>query len=352
MTEVLRDGAIWDAPWLHKLPEITRRTVLLASLETLCPLITYLSGRDGFHTTQVSLSAPLNILTSCSSLRWSLLTVTHEMSHRVVDGVLSYILPDPSQDHEVARAAALVNETEPPSNVLECLQLRILNVMAKLNAAAPLIEPREQFTPTHVLDLIGTRREEIEEVMVHVFDFIYFYGADPEIYVPAIWRSWDAIPSLHRRLPGYVLRTLCAVYSKYWSSPSATQDAIAAVVAGMEVVAKGDKDNAYIQEALDYLTRESEALQRQMRRRRLLVGFVRTFLQSPLILQSVRGQANKPEKTTDLIFDGAPVENPLRFVETHTSSTGSSALRSFFLLTRLAFDTTDPDPLRLEGIHK
>ena len=172
--------------------------------------------------------------------------------------------------------------------------------------------------------------------MVHVFDFIYFYGADPELYVPAIWRSWDAIPSLHRRLSGYVLRTLCAVYSKYWNSQSATQDTIKAVIAGMEVVAKSDKDNAYIQEALEYLTREAEALQKQMRRRRTLVGFVRTFLQSPLILQSVRGQDNKPESSADLIFDGSPVENPLRFVETHTSSTNPSHLKSLFLLTRLA----------------
>lgn len=352
MTEVLQDGAIWNAPWLHKLPEITRRPTLLKALEPLCPLITYLSGRDGFHTTPVSLSAPLSVISSCNSLRWSLMTVTHEMSHRVVDEVLSFILPDPSQDQEVARAAALINEVETPSNLLECLQLKIVDVMAKLNAAAPLIEPRDTVTPAHILDLIGTRREEIEEVMVHVFDFIYFYGADPELYVPAIWRSWDAIPALHRRLPGYVLRTLCAVYSKYWSSPTPTQDTIAAVRAGMEVVAKNDKDNAYIQEALEYLTRERESLQKQMRRRRILVGVVRTFLQSPLILQSVRGQANNPAKDAGLIFDGSPVENPLRFVETHTSSTTSSCLKSFFLLARLAFDTTDPEPLRLEGLHK
>jgi hypothetical protein len=120
----------------------------------------------------------------------------------------------------------------------------------------------------------------------------------------------------------------------------------------MEVVAKSEKDSAYIQDALEYLTRETEALQKQLRRRRTLIGFVRTFLQSPLILQSVRGQANKPEKSTDLTFDGSPVENPLRFVETHTLSASSSPLKSAFLLTRLAFDTTDPEPLRLEGIHK
>ena len=60
--EVLEDGALWTGPWLQRLPEIVARKPLLQDLEPLAPLITYLSGRDGFHTTQTSLSAPLNIL--------------------------------------------------------------------------------------------------------------------------------------------------------------------------------------------------------------------------------------------------------------------------------------------------
>jgi hypothetical protein len=352
INEVLSDGPIWNGPWLHKLPDFTRRPVLPQPLEPLCPLITYLSGRDGFHTTQVSLSAPLNVLTSCSSLRWSLLTITHEMSHRIVDEALSFVLPDPTKPQEVERAAALVNETVRPANVLECLQLKLLDAIARLNAASPIIEPEDTVSPAHVLDLIGTRREEVEEVMVHVFDFIYFYGSVADSYVPAIWRSWDAIPSLNRRLSAYVLRTLCAVHSKYWASPKPTQDTITAVTAGMEVVAKTDKDNVYIQEALAYLKNNKELLQEQMRRRRLLIAFVRTFLQSPQILQGVRGQAIKQEKSTDLTLDGLPIENPLRFIEAQTASTGFSRLRSFLLLTRLAFDTAEAEPIQLEGVHK
>lgn len=347
--DVLRDGPIWNAPWLHHLPELGKKPILSTSLDPLCPLITYLSGRDGFHTTQVSLSAPLNVLTSCSSLRWSLLTITHEMSHRIIDGVLSYCLPHPTSEIDVRRAAALLNEDEKPANLLECLQFKILELMARLNASTPLVMPQERATPHHILDLIGTRREEVEEIMVHVFDFIYFYGEEPESYVPGIWRSWDAIPSLHRRLPAYVLRTLCAVHSKFWLHAKSTQESIAAVTAGMEFVAKNDRDNAYIMDALDYLRHNKETLQKEMRRRRVLTGIVRTFLQSPIIRQSVRGQA---EKKPSLEFDGSPVENPLRFVEAHTSSTNFSALKSFIILCRLAFDTQDPEPLRLEGIHK
>ena len=349
LSSVLDDGSIWNSPWLHKLPDFISRRPLLPSVEPLAPLVTYLSGRDGYHTTRSSLSAPLNVLSSCSSHRWSLLTITHEMSHRVVDAALSYVLPDPRSPKELTAAAALLNN-EPPRNLLECLEFKLLHTMAEMNAASPLIELPDSVSDRNVVDLMGTRREEVEEIMVHVFDFIYFYGGEPGLYVPAIWRSWDAIPSLHRRLPNYVLRTLCAVLSKFWLSARATQETIAAVTAGMEQVAKKDTHNAYIQDSLEYLRAEKQTLRDQLWLAKPLVGIVRTFFQSPVILQQVRGQSWKAETFRGLQFEGTRIENPLRFIEHHTS-TKSNSLKSFWILTRLAFDTVDPEPLRLEGIH-
>jgi hypothetical protein len=345
---VLEDGPIWNGPWLHKLPDILNRKPLLPTIAPLAPLITYLSGRDGYHTTQSSLSAPLNVLSSCSSLRWSLLTITHEMSHRVIDGALGYILPNPLSQEELSTAAALLNNA-PPRNLLECLEFKILNTMAELNAVLRLVEVSDTVTERNIVDLTGTRREEIEELMVHVFDFIYFYGSDPALYVPAIWRSWDAIPSLHRRLPNYVLRTLCAVLSKFWNSNRPTQNTVAAVMAGMEQVARRDKDNAYIRHSLEYLKDEKEALQKQLWSMRSLVGIVRTFFQSPAVLQKVRGQSAKADAFRGFLFDGSRIENPLRFLEDHTS-TKTSDLKSFWMLTRLAFDTVDPGPFRVGDV--
>jgi hypothetical protein len=348
LEQTLQDGRSMSEPWLQNLSSVIDRRPLLANLRPLAPLVTYLSGRDGFHTTQTSLSAPLNVLTSCSSLRWSLLTITHEMSHRVIDGVLSYVLPAGAA--EVAIAVDLLNEKQPPANLLECLLFKIINAMADINTSRPVTVFPEEVTEQSLMDLINTRREEVEEVMVHVFDFIYFYGGLPEVYVPAIWRSWDAIPNLRRRLPYYVLRTLCAVYAKFWNSPKATQDAIAAVEAGMGAVAKSDKGNVCIHDGLEYLKREKEALQIQMDERLPLIGIVRTFLQSPEILQMVRGQADKSEAFRGLVFDGSPIENPLRFIEANTTSE-ANVLKAFWLLTRLAFDASEPEPTRLENVH-
>jgi hypothetical protein len=280
------------------------------------------------------------------------------MSHRVIDEVLSFILPDPDDPEELRHAVAILNESEAPPNVLSCLRFKILSEMAKLNAVSPLVEPQDVVDERHIIELLSTRREQVEEIMVHVFDFIYFYGADPARYVPAIWRSWDAIPSLHRRFPSYILRTLCAVFARFWTSPSVTQDAVDAVLAGLESIARLDSDSAFIKDAIEYLKRNQETLQIQMWRRRVFVGVVRTFLQSTEILQAVRGQSSKEvpghpgrnHKRKSGVFDGTPIENPIRFLEVNTTSDWSVP-KSFWMLARLAFDTEDPAPLRIKGIH-
>ena len=82
-----------------------------------------------------------------------------------------------------------------------------------------------------------------------------------------------------------------------------------------------------------------------------LVGIVRSFLQSPAILQNVRGQSAKVDPFRGVIFDGSPIENPLRFIEAHTLHDPSVA-KSLWMLARLAFDTPDTEPVRLEGIHR
>jgi hypothetical protein len=84
------------------------------------------------------------------------------------------------------------------------------------------------------------------------------------------------------------------------------------------------------------------------------VGIVRTFLQSPRLVQEVYGQSVKLprlDEKTPLSFDETKIENPLRFVETYTSGQAST-IKSFWLLSRLAFDITQGQPLRIKGLHR
>jgi hypothetical protein len=101
----------WTENWIDKV-------ALASSQAPLFPQITYFSGRDGFKTTETTLSAPLSAITSCSSSRWSLLTITHEASHTIISGVLSVILPSFKNATELQTATEIVNGAA-PANLLE-----------------------------------------------------------------------------------------------------------------------------------------------------------------------------------------------------------------------------------------
>ena len=66
--------------------------------------------------------------------------------------------------------------------------------------------------------------------------------------------------------------------------------------------------------------------------------------------KEVRGQSAKKDKRKGGFFGGTPIENPIRFVEVNTTRDWSVA-KSFWMLMRIAFDTEDPAPLRIKGIH-
>ena len=48
---------------------------------------------------------------------------------------------------------------------------------------------------------------EVEETLVHIFDFQYFYGKDVGAYVSEIWASWGTVPTVATCIHEYVVRT-------------------------------------------------------------------------------------------------------------------------------------------------
>ena len=69
--------------------------------EPIYPLITYFSARDGWRGTATTISAPLAAVSSCNSVRWSLITLTHEFSHIIIGAILSDLYPDYRDDESV-----------------------------------------------------------------------------------------------------------------------------------------------------------------------------------------------------------------------------------------------------------
>ena len=47
--------------------------------------------------------------------------------------------------------------------------------------------------------LLQRWRQDVDETMVHAFDFLYFYGKDVSRYIAGIWSSWGTIPNIGTR---------------------------------------------------------------------------------------------------------------------------------------------------------
>jgi len=180
--------------------------------EPLFPLITYFSGRDGFKSTLNTLSAPLIVISSCNSLRWTLMTLTHEISHSIIRGVLGIIYPDARQPEDIETALALLERRGEYSSLLDSLQSAVLRSVIAMQQKEEERGGKRTITfDKHNLPILLDRwYHEVEEILTHVFDLLYFYGRNIERYIAGIWMSWSVIPSIGNRVPEYVLRTLCA----------------------------------------------------------------------------------------------------------------------------------------------
>jgi hypothetical protein len=178
--------------------------------EVMAPLVPYFSGRDGFKTTLHTISAPLVAIEACNSKQWTLETLTHELSHIVIRGALGEIYPTTMEEIE---SAYVILRTQ-PTNLLESIQRYLLMTICFME------QERENLskvfdTPDHLQKMLVDWHAEVEEILTHVFDFQYFYGANPRHYVEGIWTSWSVIPNIGMRVPEYVVRTLSAVLSNH-----------------------------------------------------------------------------------------------------------------------------------------
>jgi len=52
---------------------------------------------------------------------------------------------------------------------------------------------------------------QIEEVLVHIFDFYHFYGSRGQEYIEYVWQSWAVQPSINDKLDEYIERTVTAL---------------------------------------------------------------------------------------------------------------------------------------------
>lgn len=317
----------------------------------VAPVVTYFSGRDGFSSHLKTVSAPLSTISECNSYRSNLLTVTHEISHIFVEGVLAHIYPDADDTESLKKGIALTRPDAQANTWLDALRQLVYEALIAMEQAEKREDLYSRGISEELLLKVALRwRKEAQEILVHTFDYLYFYGADRDFYIKSIWDSWCSIPSIGDRVPKYVMRTLCAISPHLLAmrAPDRAEEARATVIGALEELRReGGLVHNYVDQAIEFLTnnwsdgRGGGAIT-EYNGRLDLVRIVKGFLYSDTLAAAVGGDSHihgaagylKKKKTIDL----SPIGNPLRFLKESLSKSPDQA-ESLWALTNIAFNT-------------
>lgn len=317
--------------------------------QPLVPLIAYFSARDGFRSTLTTISAPLASVASCNSPRWSLLTITHEISHIVVRGMLASLYPDFEDPKQIDRCLTLLDKKK-GANLLEEITRLLFVTITMIDLVHSDRKEAVDYEAESFIKLLEHWQREVEEVLVHVFDFVYFYGKDVTKYINGIWASWGTIPNIGTRIPDYVVRTITTVVGNHLRRPGGEDVARELVVRSLTELQRGTMGGAYIQIALDYISNHwSDEIRPRVLARKGLVKIAQTFFFSESVATNVRsepeisGGATEKEGYTLRVgqLDLKPIKNPLRFLELYSVSNQPSLTESIWIYYVLTFCATD-----------
>jgi hypothetical protein len=323
--------------------------VPLPPRDELIPLLAFFSARDGYRSTEISVSAPLAAVSACNSQRWSLLTLTHEFCHVVVRAIQAELYPNFDDPAELNKCLDLIEAKSPANNTLDEIRRILLFSIVKMDDAAADRGAGEsvKLDEDSLMILLQHWRQDVDEIFVHVFDFMHFYGQDVEKYIGAIWASWGTIPNISTRVLDYLVRTICAVLTKHirrgFEGEAIAKDQVHRALEELQARNGGDR---YVEQAVDCLATQWDAVIRpRVRARRQLVKIVNAYLFSEGIATQVRGEpeisggASKKEgyELVKNDLELRRVGNPLRFLEIYTDTLTPDATESAWILYVLAF---------------
>ena len=317
--------------------------------ESIIPLVTYFSGRDGFSSQLQTLSAPLTTLAECNSLRSNLLTVTHEISHIFVQSALAVLSPSLGEQREMDHARKIAQPQFSAANQLDAA--RQLVVEAVITMETVVRELPDDKVGAELPRLFEQWRHEVQEILVHTFDFLYFHQGDPEYYVTSIWHSWCSIPGIGDRVPEYLMRTMCAVSATLLTT--STKVLFEAVVESTKsllstILPRIEHANNYVEQALALMESYkpgsdlAQSVERAFFARLYLVRLVRIFLYSERLAAQlfadphIRPSSADPDKKR-LQYNTSPLGNALTFLKGQLKDNPTDA-ESIWVLHCLAFD--------------
>lgn len=350
LNDLERDATLWTSDLLSTEYLRGRRGVEYEEEtgspdEKQVPLITCFSGRDGFRATDVSVAVPLELLTCCNSQQWTAITVTHELSHVLVSGLLAAVWPDIGNEKDIQRVASVCFKDSKPN----CLgdQIRAYT----LDAFLLFIEPSDMTvkSATHfdvglLRDLMIAHRREFEEVMAHILDYQYFYDNDEEHYVMSVWSTWEVIPNLWDRLEEYLVRCAAALFSSRLHHADGALSAVDELQRLLVKRHEGNPDAVYISRALQVIQVSRSQIVRRVSACRRLVRTCRHLLLSTQLKRSLAegrprsgGRGRRKYAIRSQVFDHRRISSPIEFVKDYGTDVTPDSRKALWILQQVAF---------------
>jgi len=187
------------------------------------------SNRQGFRVTKHSVSAAMQSLYLSFLPSFTLNTLTHELLHAHVHAeIMSEMFPVEESNHHNLNEDVYEKYTKlhigsnQTYSLKEYIQISFLLMASKLiksddfNSNYHFIN--KVYSQEHLSKKLRHLHKEIEEVIVHILDLLYFYNSDANMYIKAIWISWLSLPYSFTNLKQYILRSICAITSVHESS--------------------------------------------------------------------------------------------------------------------------------------
>ena len=138
----------------------------------IAPLVTYFSGRDGFSSHLQTLSAPLTCIGECNSYRSNLMTVTHEISHIFMQGVLAQLYPNFDDITGISELQEMARPHFQATNWYDAVRQLLVEAIISMEQVrkghANEMSPEDIVpTPNSLAKLLSYWRREAQEIMVY-----------------------------------------------------------------------------------------------------------------------------------------------------------------------------------------
>lgn len=313
--------------------------------DDILPLLTCFGGRDGFRSTDVSLSAPLEVVSYCNLARWTPLTLTHEFSHTIIQGFLGALTPDLRTDDEVDQIVGMIRDDHYPNLFLQLRAVFCVAVWELSGGTEREIQSEE------LADTLERHMRSVNELLTHCFDFLYFYQRNIPAYVQGIWVSWGAIPNIRARIDDYLLRCLCALHTlnlkrdkgEYWTCRQLEEN--------LELTCALFPNAPYVTEALSQLKQDRDSYIEKITARFQLIRIARHILFSETIDRHLWRQHYITSESRGralfnvLQFNTETVENPLHFLAKVSREGKINHTRAMSILMHLAFSDCNSDDI-------